>query len=127
MQTKFEGKRDKRGDWTPPDPIGYAPIFDGPFRPLAILKWIFGYPGFFLPWNVFYMAVPIITWAYFTPAVETMQSFAVGWIAYIFIRNVILTFLVVGAWHVWLYYKQAQGTDRTLTERNRSAFARTAA
>lgn len=111
MQTKFEGKRDKRGEWTPTEPIGYAPIFDGPFRPLAILKWIFGYPGFFLPWNVFYMAVPIITWAYFTPAVESMQTFQVGWIAYIFIRNVILTLLVVGAWHVWLYAKQAQGTD----------------
>jgi sterol desaturase/sphingolipid hydroxylase (fatty acid hydroxylase superfamily) len=111
VKTAFDGKRNKRGDWQPDEPLSYAPVFVWPFKPMAFLKWVFGYPGFFFPWGVIYMAVPIITWAYFTPALESMKTFAIDWIAYIFIRNLILIFLVAGAWHLWLYVKQAQGTD----------------
>ena len=101
MQTKFDGKRDKRGDWAPPEPLQYAPILEWPPRPLAFLKWVFGYPGFFLPWGLFYMAVPAIIWFWFTPPLEEMKTFAIGWVAYIFVRNLVLIMLWAGAWHVW--------------------------
>jgi sterol desaturase/sphingolipid hydroxylase (fatty acid hydroxylase superfamily) len=38
-----------------------------------------------------------------------MKSFAIGWIAAIFVRNLGLIFLVAGAWHLRLYVQQAQG------------------
>jgi sterol desaturase/sphingolipid hydroxylase (fatty acid hydroxylase superfamily) len=75
------------------------------------LKWVFGYPGFFLPWGLFYMAVPALTWVYLTPSLETMKTFAPGWIAFITLRNLVLIMLWTGVWHIWLYVKKAQGTD----------------
>jgi sterol desaturase/sphingolipid hydroxylase (fatty acid hydroxylase superfamily) len=106
MAEKFEGKRNKRGDWQPEKPIEYAPVLEWPF-----LKWLFGYPGYFLPWTVIYMLFPIVTWLYFTPDMAEMKTFQPGWIAYILVRNLILILLVAGAWHLWLYVRKAQGTD----------------
>ena len=111
METKFEGRRNKRGDWAPAEPLSYAPILEWPPRPAAFLKWVFGYPGFFLPWGVFYMVVPIFVWLYLTPSLETMQTFGAGWIAFIFLRNLAMILLWAGGWHLWFYVKQAQGTD----------------
>jgi len=107
----FNGKRDKRGDWHDDAPLTYAPVFKWPFEPLSILKWLFGYPGYFLPWGLIYMAVPIIVWNYFTPALDTMKAFSFNWIAYIFIRNLIMIAAVAGAWHLRLYIIKYQGTD----------------
>lgn len=123
MPTSFQGNRNKRGDWQPDDPLQYAPVFLWPPKPYATLKWLFGYPGFFLPWGVIYMAIPIITWLYFTPALDTMKAFAAAWIVYVFLRNLALVLFVYGAWHAWLYIKRAQGTDfkysnRWLAEKN---------
>lgn len=111
METKFDGKRNKRGDWQPAEPIRYAPVFEWPLRPLAILKWLFGYPGFFLPWGIVYMAVPVLIWLYLTPPLEAMRSFEAGWIAFIVLRNLALILLVIGAWHLWLHVMKAQGAD----------------
>jgi sterol desaturase/sphingolipid hydroxylase (fatty acid hydroxylase superfamily) len=111
VETKFEGKRNKRGDWQPPEVLSYAPIFNWPPKPFSILKWIFGYPGFFLPWGLVYMAVPVVTWLYFTPDMQSMKNFAWGWVIYIFVRNLVLISLVLAAWHLWLHVKKAQGTD----------------
>jgi sterol desaturase/sphingolipid hydroxylase (fatty acid hydroxylase superfamily) len=117
MQTTFEGKRDKRGDWRPQIPLHVAPLMDWPMRPLAILKWLFGYPGYFLPWGVLYMAFPVVTWLWLTPSMETMQSFQPGWIALVLARNYGLVALVVGAWHLRLYMQRAQNTDFKYTNK----------
>lgn len=111
METRFDGKRDKRGDWSAPEPLTYAPIVEWPPRPLALLKWVFGYPGFFLPWGLFYMAVPALIWIYFTPELAAMKNFEAGWVSYIFFRNLVLILLWTGAWHFWFYVRKAQGTD----------------
>ncbi len=117
MQTKFDGPRDKRGDWVPQVPLHIAPLMDWPFRPLAILKWLFGYPGYFLPWGLVYMAFPIVTWQWLTPAMPDMQNFHLGWIAYILVRNYAMVALVVGGWQLRLYWLKAQGTDFKYTTR----------
>ena len=83
METTFTGKRNKRGDWRPDEVLGYAPMLVWPPRPIAFLKWLFGYPGYFLPWGVVYMAFPVITWLWFTPPMSEMTTFRPGWIAYI--------------------------------------------
>ena len=111
MKTSFAGKRDKRGDWIEDTALQYAPVLTWPPRPWAVLKWLFGYPGFFLPWGIIYMAVPVATWLWFTPSMESMRTFQPGWIAYITIRNLILILAVAGAWHLRLYVQKAQGTD----------------
>jgi len=117
MKTSFTGKRDKRGDWKPDEPIGLAPLLDWPARPMAILNWLFGYPGFFLPWGVIYMVIPIITWEYLTPSMERMRTFEPWWIAYILARNYAFVLAVVGAWYIRLYVQKAQGTEFKYTSK----------
>ncbi len=48
-------------------PISYGPAFDWPPDPKRLVKWLFGFPGYFLPWNVFYAGVALVLWAWFSP------------------------------------------------------------
>eukprot|EP01037_Dinobryon_pediforme_P017792 gene17791-18012_t len=111
MKTSFTGKRNKRGDWKPAEPIHYAPLLTWPPKPMGVLKWFFGYPGFLFPWGIIYMLVPVATWLWFTPSMDNMKTFQVGWVAYIFVRNVVLISAVLFLWYFWLYFKKTQGTD----------------
>src|SRR5262245_34978650 len=54
------GTRDKRGDWKPSKLIQYPPVFVWPAQPMKFVKWLFGYPGFILPWNLLYAAVGVL-------------------------------------------------------------------
>jgi len=105
------GTRDRRGDWRPAELLKPPPIYSWPVKLGAVLKWIFGYPGFLFPWNVTFAAIGILTWLYLTPDLATMKTFAPGWIAVILARNMALIFIVAGVWHFRLYVQKAQGTD----------------
>ena len=61
------GIRDEKGHWRPPYPVRYAPLLRWPIRPLAFLKWLFGYPGFLWPINAFFLALALATWYYLQP------------------------------------------------------------
>jgi sterol desaturase/sphingolipid hydroxylase (fatty acid hydroxylase superfamily) len=104
------GHEDARGHWSPNRPISYGPAFDWPPDPKRLGKWLFGFPGYFLPWNVFYAGMALVLWTWFSPSLETTKDIAPGWIAYLLIRNEILAVLVYGAWHLWLYSWKRQGT-----------------
>ena len=73
--------RDRRGDWKPPSTIKSPPLFALPYQPLAVLKWIFAWPGYLLPWNLLYAGIAILTWAFLTPSLASMQNFELWWIA----------------------------------------------
>lgn len=102
------GKRDKAGHWRPSKLLSYPEVFVWPSKPIEILKWI---PSYLLPWNALYAAIGIVLWVYLTPSLETMKSFAWGWIGFIAARNIILVVLFVGAYHLRLYVRKAQGTS----------------
>lgn len=103
------GSRDERGNWEPFERVHYAPLFIPPFRPVAILRWLFGYPGYILPWNLFYALVAIAVWLWATPSLSTMTNLEPGWIALIFARNLILVLLVYGSLHLSLHVRRLQG------------------
>jgi len=109
MDDTLYGQRDRRGDWKPFRHVAYPAVFVWPAQPVAFLKWLFGYPGYILPWNLLYGVVAVLVWLYLTPSVETMQSFAPGWIALVLARNVGLVVLFFGAFHLRLYIRKAQG------------------
>ncbi|MDQ0468577.1 sterol desaturase family protein [Labrys wisconsinensis] len=110
MDDTLYGKRDKRGDWKPFKPIQYPPVFVWPAQPVAFVKWLFGYPGYILPWNLLYAAVGAALWLWLTPPMDEMRSFAPGWIAYLLARNAAIVFLFFGAFHLRLYIQKRQGT-----------------
>jgi sterol desaturase/sphingolipid hydroxylase (fatty acid hydroxylase superfamily) len=101
------GKRNKRGDWAPRDRLETAPLFVFPPQPINFLKWL---PGYFLPWNVLFMALAAVFWFYLTPSAETMKTLSPGWIIYLFARNSLVVLAVYGALELRLYMKRGQGT-----------------
>ncbi|MDL2409386.1 sterol desaturase family protein [Rhizobium calliandrae] len=111
MDDTLYGSRDERGDWKPTKLLKYPPVFIWPAKPIAFLKWFFGYPGYLLPWNVLYAAIATLLWLYATPSMETMKTLAPGWVAYLLLRNAILVFLFFGLFHLRLYVQKQQGTS----------------
>jgi len=105
------GKRDKLGYWKPFKRIEYPPLFTTPVKPVAIAKWLFGFPGYLLPWNLLYAAAALAVWFFFTPPIASMRSLSVGWIAYLLVRNAAIVLVVYGAWHARLYVQKAQGSS----------------
>ncbi|MDB5657592.1 MAG: methylsterol oxidase [Cypionkella sp.] len=103
------GKRNKRGDWEPFERISAAPLFEVPTRPVAIAKWIFGWDGYLLPWNLFYGLVAVAVWLWATPSMATMQTLAPGWALFIFARNAAMISVTSGYLHLRLYIMKKQG------------------
>ncbi len=111
------GPRDERGDWRPSYILEKPVVMAWPPRPLALLKWLFGFPGYLWPWNTLYVGIALVTWFFLTPALVSMQTFEVWWIALIFGRNLGLAVLVYSTWHLYLYVFKGQGTDYKYTTR----------
>jgi sterol desaturase/sphingolipid hydroxylase (fatty acid hydroxylase superfamily) len=111
MEDARYGSRNQRGEWKPAGLIKNAPIFAIPPQPLAVLKWLFLYPGYLLPWGVFFAGVSALVWFFLTPPVETMRTLAPGWIAWILVRNMAMVFVFFGAFHLRLYVRRRQGID----------------
>jgi len=106
------GFRNAKGEWRPPYPARYAPIFVWPPRPFGVLKWALSYPGFLWPWNSVYLLITIVSWLYLQPALSRCVNFEPGWIAQMFVRNLALLWLMAGGWHLLLYTFKVQGTER---------------
>ncbi len=104
------GREDTRGSWAPERPVSYGPAFDWPPRPRALARWLFGFPGYFLPWNLFYAVLALVIWQFLTPSLATMRDPAIGWIGIVLGRNILMAIAVYGAWHLWLYSWRKQGT-----------------
>lgn len=99
------GKRNKRGDWAPNDPIAYAPLFRMPFDPKAFIRWL---PHYFLPWNLLFALSAVAYWHWVVPPVETMQTPGFGWALRLYLVNAVTTFLFYGAFELHLYVLKRQ-------------------
>jgi sterol desaturase/sphingolipid hydroxylase (fatty acid hydroxylase superfamily) len=107
MDDSVLGTRDKRGDWAPNEPAGLAPIFVFPPQPLKFLKWL---PSYFFPYNVLFALSALAWWNWVLPSVETMKTFAPGWIIWLFVVNTAALFLFFGVFEFRLYIQRAQGS-----------------
>jgi sterol desaturase/sphingolipid hydroxylase (fatty acid hydroxylase superfamily) len=100
------GTRNKRGDWSPKDPLKVGPLLDFPWSGKRVLKWL---PAYFLPWNVTFMAVGALFWFYLTPSRETLQTLSWEWPLLLLLRNAALVLVLYGALELRLYVSRAQG------------------
>ncbi len=117
MDESKYGKRDKRGHWAPDARISYGPFFSWPPQAKVLFKWLFGFPGYFLPWNVLYAVLAILIWQFLTPSLESFSASTGFWIGVILARNIVLAILVYGGWHLWLYIWRKQGTAYKYNEK----------
>ena len=98
--------RDSKGEWLPNPLPQPSPIFFGPWKPLGLLKHLW---NVIWPYNFIYAAMAFICWLYLTPSLETTKNFEFGWIAFLYIRNVVMLTLVAGALHLRYYTQRVQG------------------
>lgn len=105
------GFRLARGEWRPPYPCTYAPIFKWPFKPLAILKWLFNWPGFLWPTNLSLLLISIVCWRWFTPDISRCAHFQRDWITLILLRNLALTWIIYGGFHLFLHTLKVDGIN----------------
>jgi sterol desaturase/sphingolipid hydroxylase (fatty acid hydroxylase superfamily) len=117
MDEQTWGQRDAKGEWQPDPPPRPSPLFSVPWKPWEILKYLFGPQGFYLPYNLFYAAIAVVAWLWFTPGMDRTVHFQVGWIAEIFARNVVLLTLVAGGLQLRLYTTRGQGTKFKYTSK----------
>ena len=111
------GERDNRGEWQP-DPLPEpSPLFQWPLRVAKIIKYFFAPQGFLWPINLFVALVSVGVWILFTPALEKSETFAIGWIAQLYIRNVALLIVVSGALHLRQYSSRRQGLKFKYTDK----------
>ena len=61
------------------------------------------------PYGLFYIGLSVVVWNYFTPALARMERFEIGWVAEIYVRNLVMVAVWVSAIHFWLYVRRAQG------------------
>ena len=108
MSDSEYGAIDNKGHYRPKKRVAYPPIFIWPLKPLAAVKWILSIPGYFLPWNTFYVIIGLLSWFYFSPPLEAYANPTVKMVFYIFCRNSLLVGLYFGAFHYRLYIMQAQ-------------------
>jgi sterol desaturase/sphingolipid hydroxylase (fatty acid hydroxylase superfamily) len=106
--TELDGG-ERRSGWQPRELIQTPPVFVWPPRPLGFLKWLFGSDGYLWPWNALFAALALLAWRFATPPLPMMKHAAIGWIALIFARNLVLITLYASAWHWRLYAQRAQG------------------
>lgn len=110
MDESTHGSRDASGQFQPKNPISYGPLFAWPPRPIPLLKWLTGLPGYILPWNLILTAIGALILFAFIPPMAQMKTLQIGWIAQIAVICYVALILWCSAWHVWLYILRRQDT-----------------
>ncbi|MER8396221.1 sterol desaturase family protein [Mesorhizobium sp. M1340] len=55
------------------------------------------------------VGVSLLTWFYLTPSLSVTRTFALDWIAAVYLRNLVLMILLAGGMHLYLYTFKMQG------------------
>ena len=101
------GTRDSRGHLIPNEAAPRNPLWLRPTNFFNIFKWfIFSY---IFSWNIFYFSVALVSWLFFTPALETMKYLEWDWVSLILLRNLIIVTIFFNLIHIPLYVKKLQG------------------
>jgi sterol desaturase/sphingolipid hydroxylase (fatty acid hydroxylase superfamily) len=104
-------KKKQQWNYRPDVPIQVSPLFSRPSSPMAVVKW-FVRGWFPVSENLIVLTLAMISWFFFSPALVRCQVFQFDWIAEIFIRNLVLMFIVAGGLHLYFYVYRKQGEER---------------
>ncbi len=97
-----------RWGYTPPLPLQPAPLVRRPFRPRAIAI------GLVSAWRplssrVVILAVSVVVWLWFSPTTAEAATIEAGWVAEVWVRNLVVVLASAGLTHLWLYRWRRQG------------------
>lgn len=117
MAVQSSNVRKESGEWRPVERIAPPPIYAWPPRPLAVVKWMFGFPGYLWPMNSLTLSITLATWYFLTPEMAAMKTFEVWWIALVLARNMALTLAFIGGLHLYLYVFKRQGDELKFSDK----------
>ncbi|MEO1264595.1 MAG: sterol desaturase family protein [Pseudomonadota bacterium] len=100
----------KGWNYVPDAPLRTSPLFAWPLRPLEILRWVWN-SWFLISERLILVGVAFVSLAWFQPPLEDMRALEVGWIAGLYIRNLLLMTLVAGGLHLYFYTFTKQGQE----------------
>lgn len=92
----------------PEVPIQVSPFFRWPLRPLSMLRWVWG-SWLLISEKLIILAISCACYLWLSPSLEEAAQLEVGWIAEIYVRNLVLIFCIAGLLHLWFYKYSAQG------------------
>lgn len=103
-------KQRKIWNYKPDQPVEHSPLFDWPPNPRKIAGFL---KASYLSVSIklFILAVALLSVAFFSPSVETIQNFEFGWVLGVFARNFILMMVIAGGLHLYFYTFAKQGTQ----------------
>ena len=89
-------------------PIPVSPVFAWPPRRVEGVRWLASY-WLAISAVVIELALAVFVWHALQPEPEQMKTLAFGWIAVIYLRNLVLMTLVAGGLHLYFYSFSRQG------------------
>lgn len=92
----------------PDVPLKVSPVFSWPLNPVEIARWFWN-SWFMITEKLIIVGIAFASYYWFQPPLEETRSFAFDWIAQMYVRNLMLAFLIGGALHLWFYTFSAQG------------------
>ena len=87
MDDALYGQRDRRGNWKPVQARRVSGRVCLAPAPTRHRQGLFSYPSYVLPWNLLYAAIAAGIWLYLTPPIDTLKTFAPGWVAFVFAQR----------------------------------------
>ncbi|SLN70198.1 Fatty acid hydroxylase superfamily protein [Falsiruegeria litorea R37] len=105
-----EQMQDMSREWNyhPDLPLKDPSIFQWPPNPAYLIGWL-ARNWLTLSERVLMAILAVALWYFFYPSLETAQSFAIGWIAQIYVINFVMIFAVAGGLHWYFYIRKGQG------------------
>lgn len=94
----------------PDVPLQVSPFFSWPPEPRRMVRWLADRWLAFAE-NTILMVLVLVSWTWFQPPLEETKTLAFGWIAEIWVRNLVLIGLVAGGLHWFFYIRGGQGDD----------------
>jgi sterol desaturase/sphingolipid hydroxylase (fatty acid hydroxylase superfamily) len=109
MSSPIDPPSSKTGGWAPALPLTVPPPLWWPPRPVAVLKYLFGFPGLFFPWLALYAGIALALWEVLKASGSDLTRLSAGWILLLLACNEAIAFAFYGAWHHVLYGRRFQG------------------
>lgn len=97
------------GEWShaPALPIAVSPFFSWPPEPRRMARW--GADRWFaLAENVILTGLAVLCWAFFQPSPEQTATLELGWVAAIWLHNLVLMLIVAGGLHLYFWRLKRQ-------------------
>ena len=117
------GDMERQWRYRPQTPIQVSPFFSWPPEPMRMARWTAD-RWFTLAENSILIGLATVCWFFLQPPLEETKTLAVGWIAEMYLRNLVLMIVVAGGLHLYFHRYKRQGDRLKYDARDLTAKSR---